>query len=74
MGKQGRYSPGVRERAIRLVADSSMSERMTRKLVLDALDMAVSRRRPGPGCFTTRTEAASCPWRLSAGADNPSPA
>ena len=33
----------------RLVVGWSMSSRMNRRLVLDALDMAVGRRRPGPG-------------------------
>jgi putative transposase len=33
----------------RFVVGWSMSERMTRRLVIDALDMAAGRRRPGPG-------------------------
>jgi putative transposase len=43
------YLAAVLDLYSRMIVGWSMSERMTRRLTLDALDMAVGRRRPGPG-------------------------
>lgn len=43
------YLAAILDLYSRMVVGWSMSSRMTRRLVLDALDMAVGRRRPGPG-------------------------
>ena len=43
------YLAAVLDLYSKLIVGWSMSSRMTKKLVLDALNMAVDRRRPGPG-------------------------
>ena len=43
------YLAAILDLYSRMVVGWSMAGRMTRRLVLDALDMAVGRRRPGPG-------------------------
>lgn len=43
------YLAAIMDLYSRMIVGWSMAGRMTRRLVLDALDMAVGRRRPGPG-------------------------
>lgn len=43
------YLAAILELYSRMIVGWSMASRMTRRLVLDALEMAVGRRRPGPG-------------------------
>lgn len=43
------YLAAILDLYSRIIVGWSMSSRMTRRLVLDALEMAVGRRRPGPG-------------------------
>jgi transposase InsO family protein len=49
----------------RKIVGFSMNERMTQQLVIDALEMAVSRRNPQRGPSLTLTAAASMPARLT---------
>ena len=50
-----------------MIVGWSMAETMESRLVVDALEMAVARRRPGAGCWPTPTAAASTPATTTSG-------